>query len=85
MGKGAKLETKSTGSFGAGVSMPIAAGNLFIGSFEVGNALKDAMRLPNSVSLSTSILHGFQDIISSNRELIILPILWDRMERKTFS
>lgn len=44
MGKGAKLETKSTGSFGAGVSMPIAAGNLFIGSFEVGNALKDAMK-----------------------------------------
>ena len=43
MGKGAKLETKSTGSFGAGVSMPIAAGNLFIGSFEVGNALKAAM------------------------------------------
>lgn len=44
MGKGVKLETKSTGSFGAGVSMPIAAGNLFIGSFEVGNALKDAMK-----------------------------------------
>lgn len=44
VGKGAKLETKSTGSFGAGVSMPIAAGNLFIGSFEVGNALKDAMK-----------------------------------------
>lgn len=44
IGKGAKLETKSTGSFGAGVSMPIAAGNLFIGSFEVGNALKDAMK-----------------------------------------
>lgn len=44
IGKGAKLETKSTGSFGAGVSMPIAAGNLFIGSFEVGNALKDTMK-----------------------------------------
>lgn len=41
-GKGVKLETKSTGSFGARVGMPIAAGNLFIGSFEVGNALKDA-------------------------------------------
>lgn len=44
MGKGVKLETKSTGSFGAGVNMPIAAGNLFIGSFEVGNALIDAMK-----------------------------------------
>lgn len=41
-GKGVKLETKNTGSFGATVSMPIAAGNLFIGSFEIGNALKDA-------------------------------------------
>lgn len=44
IGKGVKLETKSTGSFGAGVNMPIAAGNLFIGSFEVGNALIDAMK-----------------------------------------
>lgn len=43
-GKGVKLETKSTGDFGAGVQMPIAAGNLFIGSFDVGNALKDAMK-----------------------------------------
>ncbi|WP_307759522.1 PCMD domain-containing protein [uncultured Mediterranea sp.] len=30
-----KLETKSTGSFGAMVKMYIAAGNLFIGSFEL--------------------------------------------------
>lgn len=44
IGKGVKLETKSTGSFGTGVGMPIAAGNLFIGTFEVGNALKDAMK-----------------------------------------
>lgn len=43
-GKGVKLETKSTGDFGAGVQMPIAAGNLFIGSFDVGNALLDAMK-----------------------------------------
>ena len=42
LGKGVKLETKGTGSLGLTVGMPIAAGNLFIGSFEVGNALKDA-------------------------------------------
>ena len=42
IGKGVKLETKGTGSLGLTVGMPIAAGNLFIGSFEVGNALKDA-------------------------------------------
>lgn len=39
-----KLETKDTGSFGAMVKMYIAAGNLFIGSFEVGQALNDAMK-----------------------------------------
>lgn len=42
IGKGVKLETKGTGSLGLTVGMPIAAGNLFIGSFEVGNALSDA-------------------------------------------
>ena len=38
-GKCMKLETKDTGSFGSMVKMYIAAGNLFIGSFEVGQAL----------------------------------------------
>lgn len=38
-GKCVKLETKDTGSFGSTVKMYIAAGNLFIGSFEVGQAL----------------------------------------------
>lgn len=37
-GKCVKLETKDTGSFGSMVKMYIAAGNLFIGSFEVGQA-----------------------------------------------
>lgn len=37
-GRAVKLETKSTGSFGAGVKMPIAAGNLFLGNFDVQNA-----------------------------------------------
>lgn len=43
-GKCLKLETKSTGSFGTMVKMPIAAGNLFIGSFDTANALVDAMK-----------------------------------------
>ena len=42
IGKCAKLETKDTGSFGAMVKMYIAAGNLFIGAFDLANALKDA-------------------------------------------
>ena len=38
-GRCAKLETKSTGSFGSRVKMPIAAGNLFIGEFKVAQAM----------------------------------------------
>ncbi len=34
-----KLTTRETGSFGAQVGMPIAAGNLFIGYFDVRNAV----------------------------------------------
>lgn len=33
------LQTRDTGSFGAMVNMRIAAGNLFVGSFDVANAL----------------------------------------------
>lgn len=39
-----KLETKETGSFGKMVNMCIAAGSLFNGNFDVGNALKDALK-----------------------------------------
>ena len=42
-GRSVKLETRDTGGFGAMMSMPIAAGNLFIGTFDVANALQDAM------------------------------------------
>lgn len=38
-GKCLKLVTRSTGSFGSLMKMPIAAGNLFIGSFDVLSAL----------------------------------------------
>lgn len=34
-----KLETKDTGSFGKMAGMPIAAGNIFIGEFQVANAM----------------------------------------------
>lgn len=43
VGKCVKLETRSTGSLGAMVKMPIAAGNLFIGSFDMLNAIKDPL------------------------------------------
>lgn len=37
-----KLETKDTGEFGAMVKLYIAAGNLFIGNFDLDNALTNA-------------------------------------------
>jgi len=39
IGRGVKLTTSSTGTAGNLVGMPIAAGNLFIGSFDVSKAL----------------------------------------------
>lgn len=42
-GHAVKLTTCDTGDFGSMMSMPIAAGNLFIGTFDVANALLDAM------------------------------------------
>ena len=37
-----KLTTRSTGNFGSAIGMPIAAGNLFIGSFDLSSALTNA-------------------------------------------
>ena len=38
-----QLTTRTTGSLGQMVGMPIASGNLFIGTFDIGNALIDAL------------------------------------------
>ena len=43
-GKCVKLETCATGSFGAMMKMPLAAGNLFLGKFVTETALTDAMK-----------------------------------------
>jgi len=43
-GKCAKLVTRTTGSLGAMVGMPIAAGNLFIGKFNLSNALSNSLK-----------------------------------------
>ena len=43
-GKCLSLETRSTGFFGGLVGMPIAAGNLFIGSFDVNNAMSNPLQ-----------------------------------------
>ena len=43
-GKCLSLVTRSTGFFGGLMGMPIAAGNLFIGSFDVGNAMSNPLK-----------------------------------------
>ncbi|MDD3038702.1 PCMD domain-containing protein [Bacteroides sp.] len=43
-GKCLSLVTRSTGFFGQMVGMPIAAGNLFIGSFDVNNAMSNPLK-----------------------------------------
>ncbi|MGM9760496.1 MAG: PCMD domain-containing protein [Parabacteroides sp.] len=44
LGKCAKLVTCSTGDFGSMFGMPIAAGNLYIGTFDILNAIPDARK-----------------------------------------
>lgn len=43
-GTGIKLITRDTGAFGVIANMRLAAGNFFLGTFDVGSALKDAMK-----------------------------------------
>ncbi|ERT60083.1 putative glycoside hydrolase xylanase [Prevotella sp. BV3P1] len=43
-GSYAKLTTKSTGLIGSLVGKPLAAGNLYLGSFDLGMAVYDAMK-----------------------------------------
>lgn len=43
VGKCVKMETRTTGSLGAMVNMPIAAGNLFLGNFNIGPALSNPL------------------------------------------
>lgn len=44
IGNALKVTTKSTGGFGELAGMPIAAGNLFIGSFNAANAMKEPLK-----------------------------------------
>ena len=46
-GKCVKLTTRDTGNFGKPIGMPIAAGNLFIGSFDVQNAVQHPLEATN--------------------------------------
>ena len=44
IGKGVKLVTRESGSFGSMFGMPIASGNIFMGTFDIGTALTNALR-----------------------------------------
>lgn len=43
-GMGVALVTRSTGNFGSMVKRPLAAGNLFIGTFDISKALTETMK-----------------------------------------
>ena len=53
-GKCAKLVTRTTGSLGGMVGMPIAAGNLFIGKFILSDALSNSLK---ATKLGTTFYH----------------------------
>lgn len=67
-GKGVKLTTKSTGELGAGMNMPIAAGNLFIGKFNGTAALMDAMSATQFGLPSIESLLNFRVITNTLQE-----------------
>lgn len=61
-GKCVALTTRKTGWLGNSVNMPIAAGNLFIGTFDVLNALQDALtatKFGSSFSYIPTYIKGY--------------------------
>ncbi len=61
-GKCLTLVTRRTGSLGNTVNMPIASGNLFIGSFNLANALTNALKatqLGSQFEYVPTSLHGY--------------------------
>jgi len=54
IGRGVKLTTTSTGAIGSNAGMPIAAGNLYIGTFDVSKAMSATLEATQ---------FGFQSII----------------------
>ena len=53
VGSACKLVTRSTGDLGASVKMPIAAGNLFLGDFEVSKAMSQPLEATQFGILTT--------------------------------
>ena len=57
-----KLVTRKTGSLGSSVNMPIASGNLFIGSFNLASALTNALKATQfgiQFDQIPTFLHGY--------------------------
>ena len=67
-GKCLSLVTRSTGFFGGLVGMPIAAGNLFIGSFDVNNAMSNPLQATKFGLLSGTCRLIWQVTINTRRE-----------------
>lgn len=60
-GRFAKLCTRSTGSLGALVGMPIAAGNLFVGEFDMITAMSNPL---GATKMGKPLVHGEPKMLS---------------------
>lgn len=63
----AYMETKSTGAFGAMFKMPIAAGNLFVGSMNVDNILSPETRFGLPFNKIPATLEGYYRYIPGEK------------------
>lgn len=85
-GKCAKLVTRSTGSFGAQFGMPIASGNLFIGTFDLPSAIPDARkathlgRVFDHVPISVSGYYKYKAGPSYKRKGVEVPGMKDQCD-----
>lgn len=76
-GKCLSLTTRETGDLGNRVGMPLAAGNLFIGTFNVVDALSNALKATKFGSPFEYIptyLKGFYKFKSGNTFYILMKI-----------
>lgn len=83
VGKCAGLITRSTGTFGAMVGLPLAAGNLFIGAFDIENAVQKPLEATHFGTPFYSVpiaLRGFYKYTAGapfmqlvNRKLVEVP------------
>lgn len=77
------LTTRKTGWLGNSVNMPIAAGNLFIGTFDVLNALQDALtatKFGSSFSYVPTYIKGYYKFKAGDTFYVLDPTKDDKLK-----